>query len=329
MAFAQHLLCNSPGPEGACDECSSCKLAQGLIHPDLHFVFPVAKFEDKILCDDYLAEFRKTFLEEPYMTLDYWASQINIENKQPFISVGEANTILRKLSYTSFLGAYRIMIIWQPEKMNVDAANKLLKILEEPPEKTVFILVSEAPDQLLITIRSRVQLVPFVPNSEEEIAEGLMKSFGMPRELAMQKAILADGSFWTALISASGEDEETFLTHFQEFMRLALRFDCAKALSWVETNAALGRERHKQFLQYGLEIFRDALMYNFGDRSLVRLAGPEKSFLEKFAPFINQHNYENLVEEFNTNYNYVMRNANPKILFFDLLLRVNELINRK
>jgi DNA polymerase-3 subunit delta' len=153
----------------------------------------------------------------------------------------------------------------------------------------------------------------------------------LSQELAMEKALLADGSYWNAVMTldkdASGGGP--LLPHFQEFMRLALRFDCAKALTWVDSNAAMGRESQKQFLQYGLEIFRDALMYNYGNRQLIRLGGTEKAFLEKFAPFIHQHNYEALVEEFNGNYYYIERNANPKILFLDLLLKVNELINRK
>jgi DNA polymerase III subunit delta' len=332
FAFAQHLFCSNPGPEGACGQCSSCDQADRLVHPDLHAVFPIAKIEDRRLSDHFIHDFRDAFLTDPYMDINYWFSCISSENKQPLIGVDEAYEILRKLSYTSFQGAYKVMIIWLPEKMNQEASNKLLKILEEPPDETIFILVSDAPDQLLATILSRVQQIPLVPNTEEEIAGALMQYNLLGREEALQRALLADGSYWNAVVDLSSDHEGdggSFLTHFQEFMRLALRFDCAKALVWVDTNAAMGREKHKQFLQYGLEIFRDALMFNYGDRGLVRLDGPAKSFLEKFAPFIHQHNYEALVEEFNGNYYNIERNANPKILFLDLLLKVNELINRK
>jgi len=330
FAFAQHLFCTERTATAACGNCPSCLKTKKLENPDLHLVFPIAKADKDTRSDTFIFEFRKAFLAAPYMTLDYWFQQISAENKQPLIPVAEADDILKKLSYTSFQGSYKVMVIWQPEKMNLEAANKLLKILEEPPDQTIFILVSDAPEQLLVTIRSRVQQIPFAPNTEQEIAQALITNANISPELAAQKAFLADGSYWNALLSLEAtEDGETFLQIFQEFMRLALRFDCGKALSWVDHAASLGREKQKQFLQYGLEIFRDALMFNFGERGLVRLSGPDKAFLEKFAPFINQHNYVALVEEFNSNYYNIERNASPKILFLDLLLKANELINRK
>lgn len=214
--------------------------------------------------------------------------------------------------------------------MNTEAANKLLKVLEEPPEQTIFILVCNNPDQLLATIISRVQQIPFLRLQEAEIKEALVKKFGVTEENAQQAAFLCDSNFNEAIKLLTQSDEQlSFLQHFQSFMRLALKFDCDKALQWIDQNAATGREKQKQFLQYGLEIFRDCLMYNFGSRDLVRLSGNEKQFLEKFAPFITQRNYEMLVEEFNSNCYYIERNANPKILFMDLLLKTNELINKR
>lgn len=330
MAFAQHLYCTDKKDNGPCGLCASCVKVSKLAHPDLHLVFPIAKSKDVKSSDDLMKEFREAFLQNPYLTLNEWFNEISAENKQPIIPVEEANDILRKLSYTSYEGSYKMMIIWQPEKMNAESANKLLKILEEPPEQTVFVLVSNNPEQLLATIFSRVQQIPFYSVSGEEIASALVERFKVNGEVAKQTAILANGSYSEAIhLISQNEESVSFLSNFQTFMRLALKFDCTKALTWIDENATIGREKQKQFLQYGLEVFRDSLMYNYGDRNLVRLSGQEKQFLEKFAPFVNQKNYERLVEEFNTNYYYVERNANPKILFMDLLLKTNELINTK
>ena len=330
IAFAQHLYCTDKKESGACGSCVSCNKVSKLIHPDLHLVFPIAKSKDVKSSDDLIKEFRETFLQNPYITLNDWFNELNAENKQPIIPVEESGEILRKLSYTSYEGSYKMMIIWQPEKMNAESANKLLKILEEPPEKTIFVLVSNNPEQLLATIFSRVQQIPFYGCSEQEIAEALVSQYKINAEVAGQVAILANGSYSEALqLLTQNEESVSFLNNFQTFMRLALKFDCSKALLWIDENASTGREKQKQFLQYGLEVFRDSLMFNYGDKSLVRLSGQEKQFLEKFAPFVNQKNYEKLVEEFNGNYYYIERNANPKILFMDLILKTNELINLK
>ncbi len=330
LAFAQHLYCTSKKAEGACGECAACNKVAKLIHPDLHLVFPIAKSKDVKSSNDLVKEFREAFLAQPYMSLNDWFNELSAENKQPIIPVEEANDILKKLSYTSYEGSYKMMIIWQPEKMNQEAANKLLKILEEPPEKTIFVLVSNHPDQLLATIISRVQQIPFYQCSEQEIADALVANYRINGETAKQTAMLANGNYAEAIaLLTHNEESVSFLNNFQTFMRLALKFDCNKVLQWIDENATSGREKQKQFLQYGLEVFRDCLMFNFGDKSLVRLSGQEKQFLEKFAPFVSQKNYERLIEEFNTNYYYVERNANPKILFMDLFLKTNELINLK
>lgn len=330
IAFAQHLYCKNPTNNGACGTCISCNKVSKLIHPDLHFVFPIAKSKDVKSSNDLIKEFREAFLQHPYLSLNDWFNELNAENKQPIIPVEESNDVLRKLSYTSYEGSYKIMIIWQPEKMNAEAANKLLKILEEPPDQTIFILVSTQPDQLLPTIFSRVQQIPFYSCTEKEITDALITNYKVNGEVARQTAMLANGNYGESIsLLTHNDDSVSFLNNFQAFMRLALKFDCNKALQWIDENAVIGREKQKQFFQYGLEVFRDSLMYNYGDKNLVRLSGQEKLFLEKFAPFITRKNYETLVEEFNSNYYYIERNANPKILFMNLILETNELINLK
>ena len=330
FVFAQHLFCQKPGPSGPCGECPACARTSKLSHPDLHMVFPIAKNKDVKSSADLAHEFRESFLANPYLTLNGWFDEISAENKLPIIPVEDSAEIIRRLSYTSYEGSYKLVIIWCPEKMHADGANKILKVLEEPPEKTVFVLVSSYADQLLATIRSRTQLIQFYDCSEEEISQALIPRLQVSEELARQAALLAQGSYAEALKLVSENAESvTFLGDFQEFMRIALRFDGGKATQWVEENALRGREKHKQFLQFGLEIFRDCLMHNYGEPSLVRLNGTEKSFLEKFSPYVHQGNYAELVKNFNDNYYYVERYANPKILFMDLLFRTNELLNRK
>jgi DNA polymerase-3 subunit delta' len=330
LAFAQLVFCPNKQNGNACGVCPTCLKVGKLVHPDLHFVFPIAKSKDVPVSSAVISEFREAFLENPYLSLNNWFDFLGAENKQPIIPVEESNNIIKTLSYTSFEGSYKIMIIWQPEKMNAASANTLLKILEEPPDKTLFILVSSQPDQLLATIFSRVQQIPFFKIDEKDIIDALVKTYKVNNEVAKQAALLSDGSYNEAkILLTQNDDQLSFLQHFQGFMRIALKFDCEKALQWVDDNAATGREKQKQFLQYSLEIFRDSLMYNYGSRDLVRLSGNEKQFLEKFAPFVNQKNYEKLAEEFNSSYYYVERNANPKILFLDLLLKTNELINLK
>ena len=330
LAFVQHLFCKDKTDQGPCLNCSSCQRISKLIHPDLHLVFPIAKSKEVKSSDNLAKEFREFFLENPYMSLNDWFGSISAENKQPIIPVEEANDILKKLSYTSYEGSYKVVLIWQPEKMNAEAANKLLKILEEPPDQTIFILVCSHPEQLLATILSRVQQIPFYQCHEQEIEMALMKHYQVSTEVAKQTAVLSNGNYGEAIQLLLHNDENiSFLNDFQSFMRLALKFDCNKALLWIDENAARGREKQKQFLQYALEVFRDCLMFNYGDKSLVRLSGQEKVFLEKFAPFVNQKNYEKLVEEFNSNYYYIERNANPKILFMDLLLTTRDLIHTK
>jgi DNA polymerase III subunit delta' len=330
IGFAQHLLCPSATPAGACGKCKTCSRVAGLVHPDVHLAFPIAKSKRVKCSDDLISEFREAFTANPYLSLNEWFDNISAENKQPVIPVEEAGAILRKLSYTSFEGSYRLLVIWLPEKMNTETANKLLKILEEPSDKTVFILVSNQSEQLLATIRSRVQQVAFGLCSVNEIISGLMKEFDVDEAAAKEAAIMADGNFGEACaLLEDNEEKVSLLATFQAFMRLALKFDAAKTIQWIDENAPAGREKHKQFLQYGLAVFRDCLMYNYGSKDLVRLSGQERQFLEKFAPFINQKNYDQLISEFNNNYYYIERNANPKILFMDLAMKTNELLNFK
>ncbi len=328
FAFIQYLFCKNKQSNDSCGECPSCLKTSKLIHPDLHLVFPISKSKDVKTSNDLLKDFRETYIETPYITLHDWFNSLNAENKQPIIPAEEANDILKKLSYTSYEGSYKIMVIWQPEKMNNESANKLLKILEEPPEQTLFVLVCNHPEQLLATIISRVQQIPFYKIDAIDIENGLINEFKCNEQAAKQAALLSDGSYREAqLLLMHNTDGESLLSNFRTFMLIALKFDAPKAVVWIDENARIGREKQKQFLQYGLEIFRDCLMLNFGSVDLVRHSGDEKEFIVKFSKFITQRNYEKLLNEFNTAFYHIERNANPKILFMDLTLKINELLN--
>lgn len=330
FAFIQYVFCTQKKEKDSCGTCPSCLKISKLTHPDLHLVFPIAKSKEIKTSNDLLQEFRTCFLENPYINLNDWFNNLDAENKQPIIPAEEASSILKKLSYTSYEGGYKVMLIWQPETMNADSANKLLKVLEEPPEQTLFVLVCNHPDRLLSTILSRVQQLLFLKINTEDITAGLVNEFGCNETSAKQASYLCDGNYREAqVLLQQNETEYGFLQLFRNFMMISLNFDAIKAVAWIDENARVGREKQKQFLQYGLEIFRDCLMHNFGNVDLVRLSGEEKTFVTKFSKFINHRNYEKITTEFNSSFYYIERNANPKILFMDLIMKTNELINLK
>ncbi len=332
IAFAQYLFCKNKTENDSCGTCSSCVKITKLIHPDLHLVFPIAYSKTNGIekSADLLSEFRASFLKQPYMDLRYWMDEVGAENKQATIPAQESSDILQKLSLTSFEGGYKIMIIWMPEKMNASSANKILKILEEPPDQTIFILVTHYSEQILPTILSRTQLIKLDNVSDEEIINALIKRSGIVANTAANIARLCDGNYFQAQLLAYDADEITkWLSHFQQFMRGCLKFDMIKISQWIEETSALGREKQKQFLHYSIHLFRSCLMQNFGSPSLVKLGVEETEFIIKFSPFIHLNNFEKIIEEFNKAYYHIERNANPKILFIDLALKINELLNTK
>jgi DNA polymerase-3 subunit delta' len=329
FAFAQYLFCQNPGVTDSCGVCSSCIKISKLAHPDLHLVFPIALSKDVRFSDHLVAAFRGAFLAFPYLNLNDWFSNIEAENKQPIIGKDESAEIIRKLSYTSYEGRGKIMLIWMPEKMNTDAANKILKILEEPPEETFFFLVSGSADGLLPTIISRTQLIKVNTPTTNEIATIIASSFTISEGQAQQVAELAQQNTREAFLLADDNIASTqnFLL-FQAFMRSCLRFDAFKISTWVDEFARIGREKQKQFLIYTLHTIRNALLMKHLPQ-LVSGTEEEKDFLQKFHPYINKQNQEGLTEEFNKAFYHIERNVSAKILFMDVALKTNELLNRK
>jgi len=329
FAFAQYLFCQNPTPTDSCGTCPSCLKISKLAHPDLHLVFPVALSKDVRISGHLLEEFREAFLRFPYMDLNEWFSHIDAENKQPVIGTEESNEIIRRLSFTSYEGRGKIMVIWMPEKMNTAAANKLLKILEEPPDETFFFLVSGAADQLLATILSRVQLIQVPPPGVNDTATVIAKNFEVPVQRAEQIAALAQGNIKQAyLLADENITVNLYLELFQSFMRACLRFDAIKISAWIDETASLGREKQKQFLLYTLQVFRNCILLKYAPDAMIA-TNEEKEFLKKFHPYINMQNHEALAEEYNKAFYHIERNASAKIMFMDLALKTNELLNKK
>lgn len=328
LAYAQYISCKSKTDDDSCGTCSSCVKYNKLVHPDLHFVYPVALSKDVKTSTDVAVQWREAFLDNPYITLFSWFEQLSAENKQAIIGVEESGEILRKLSLTTYESEYKIMIIWQAEKMNPAAANKLLKILEEPPDKTLFLLVCENEDQLLRTIVSRTQLIKINKISDTDLMEALVSNHGQTPDAAEKIAHLAEGSYAEALsLVSENENAGQNLASFQKLMRASLKFDPKAVISWIDEVSSAGRERQKTFLNYALHIMRESAMMNYGDDSLVRLSADEQEFVKKFSPFIHGANIERFIEELNRAHYHMERNASPKILFMDLAFKFNELLN--
>ncbi len=328
LAYAQYLYCKNRLQDESCGVCPSCQKIGKMAHPDLHFVFPIYLSKDTRTSDNLIGEFREALLADPYLTLQDWFGSIGADNKQPAIAVDESASILRKLSLTTFEGGYKTMIIWLPEKMQPPAANKLLKILEEPPDRTLFILVTENEDQILRTIVSRTQMISIRKIPDEVLCNYLHAHHGLSAEEAIKIAFLADGSYSTAKrILGENQSAGLYLKLFQQWMRACLKFDAVKVTEVVEDMAPLKREKHKEFIRYALGILRECLVMNYGNSSLVRLQGEELEFVKKFARFIHSDNCERFISELDKASASIERNAAPKMLFMDLSFRANELLN--
>ena len=337
LAYAQYVACPNRTEHDSCGTCPTCVQFSKLQHPDLHFAFPIVKGDDGDVCDAFAEKWKGLVTEHKYFDLDDWYRAMGVETKQGMIYEKESSEILRKLSLKSFAGGYKIMIIWQPEKMNVACANKLLKLLEEPPTMTLFLLVSEHPEQLLSTILSRVQEVRVPRLSEETIAEGLQKEYAwLDAEGAHDIAHMANGSYLAALKTMSeSEDNQTFFDDFVALMRNAWLVGQKKDYSallnlrrWSMdmADSKVGREKQKAFLQYAQRQLRENYIYNFGNSEMNYQTKQERAFSTKFAPFIHDGNVEKMMEELSKAEQQISQNGNAKIIFFDLCLQMIVLV---
>jgi DNA polymerase-3 subunit delta' len=335
IAYAQYICCEQRTDNDACGTCPSCVKFAKLIHPDLHFVFPVIKPENKktVICDDFIAQFRAFILQNPYFREQSWYEFIGSSGKQGLIYSNESEEIIKKLSLKTYESEFKIMIIYQPEKMHTTCANKLLKIIEEPPAKTLFILVSEDPDTIISTIQSRTQRLLVPPIENYHMIEALQNNCNLSEQEAQNIARIANGNYIAALEAiASSDDTRENFNRFISVMRLAWeasssdknkKYDSLKALrKWTDELAKIGREGQKDFLMYAQRMIRESFIFNLQCADLNYLTGEEKAFFTKFSPFVNEKNIEKLMQEFQLAQRHIEQNVQAKMVFFDLSLKI-------
>lgn len=324
LAFAQYVFCTGNKQDDACGECPSCRQMQKYIHPDLHFVFPVVRKTKTPVSDEYMNEWRRLLSQGHYFNLEEWYSCMGIDdNAQAAIYTEESGNILRKLNLKSFESDYKIVLIWLPEKMNPECSNKLLKIIEEPFEKTLFLMVSEHPEQIINTIQSRLQRINVPPLTQEDIRQELIREKGVSDDKAEMYAHIASGS-WNRALRLLNESEEQVCNQekFVDLMRLCWRREMLPVNEWVNEITGLGRERQKSFLMHATRMIRENFISNFGLEQLNYMTEREKDFSIRFAPFVHEGNILPLTQEFEQAYYDISRNGNAKIIFTDLCIKV-------
>lgn len=335
IAYAQYLLCGKEkGENTACNH-----KFKNLSHPDLHFAFPVAtngNIKKHAVSSKFLKQWRDFVAKNPYGSVYEWYQEIGIENKQGQIGVEEAQNIVKSLSLKSFEGGYKVMLIWMADKMHTSAANKLLKLIEEPPEETVFILITEDEEQIIQTIRSRCQSLHFPRLSEADIAQALQKKENCTEAIALKIAHQSIGSYTKALhILNKNSGDEQFEAWFISWIRSAFKAKGNKSIvlelvAWSEEISALGRETQKNFLLYCIDFFRQALLLNYKANELVYFEPNSEGFkLENFAPFVNGSNILDITDALETAIYHIERNGNSKIILTDLSIKLTRFLHQK
>ena len=339
IAYAQYVLCNNSGNENEGGN-ESCNLKfDHFSHPDLHFVYPTVTTDEvktKPKSVDFLADWRKFLTEKPYGSIFDWYNILDVKNKQGEIRVEDAQEVLKSLSLKAYEGGYKIMIVWMADKMNIAASNKLLKLLEEPTEKTLFILITENEEDIIQTIRSRCQVLHFSALSENAITEALITNENIEAKKAQKIAHKSQGNYNKALqFCHEVNDDLPFEEWFVTWVRAAFRAKGnASAIQdlilWSEQIAGLGRETQKKFLHFCIEMFRQTLLLNYETEKLVYLETTvEKFSLEKFAPFVNGNNINDIFKELSDAIYHIERNGNAKIILTDLSIKLTRLIHKK
>ncbi|MBQ7878759.1 MAG: DNA polymerase III subunit delta [Bacteroidaceae bacterium] len=328
VALAHYLLCANHSDGHACNSCPTCVKINKLIHSDLHFVFPVRKkkgasSDSAPVSDEYISEWRSLFIKNPYFSYNDWLEKLDVENQQPMIYERESGEILQKLSMQSREGGWKIVIIWLPEKMKEACSNKLLKIIEEPPKDTLFILVSEQPDMIIPTILSRTQRIDIPKILPVDIEAALMERYGLTPEDARRVAQQCGGDWEKAEeMLRVDTDKGLFLDLFSQLMRIAYARNIREMKRWSEQVAALGRERQKGLLDYCQRMIRENFIMNFKRGEMVYLSNDERNFSQRFSPFVNENNIIGIMEELADAQKHIEQNVNAKMIFFDMALRL-------
>ncbi len=331
LAFASYLL--GEREEGTTPNIKA--MLSKFQHPDLHFIFPVIRpsktpADKKVTSDDFIRQWTSMLMKSPYFRLEDWLECIKAENQQAQIFTADGEVISHKLSLTSSQGGYIVCIIWLPERMHPALANKMLKLLEEPPQQIVFIMVSEEPQMLFETIRSRVQRIDIKRIPDETIEEALVSKRGLDRETAHQVAHIVRGNWLKATEFLNSENEKwMFHGAFVALMRMAYKRDTKEMKKWTESIAKFGREKQRRMLVYISEQVRENFMYNFQQRELVYMTEEEEGFSRNFARFINETNVTDIYRLIDRTFYAIGQNANAKMQFFDFALQTAVLIRRK
>ena len=334
IGFAKVLL-SQGGETSMFGEPVESPMLRKLEHPDLHFTYPTIKLpsmsaDHKPVSDDFAREWHELVMAGPYFTMNEWLELMGGENQQAIITAGESDELVRKLSLKSSQGGYKVSIVWLPERMNQECANKILKLLEEPPSQTIFLMVCNEPEKLLETIRSRVQRVDVKKIATEDIRQALMEKRGLTEDEAQRISRMANGSWLKALEMLSADSEnELFLDMFQTLMRLSYQRKVKDLKTWSERMASLGREKQKRFLDYFLRLVRENFMYNFKQEDLCYMTQREEDFAKNFARFINEANVLPIYDLINKAIRDIEQNANAKNVFYDMALQMIVLLIQK
>jgi DNA polymerase-3 subunit delta' len=318
LAYAQYISCENKQEDDSCNECSSCRKFNKLVHPDLHFSYPFFASHHENTALTFIEDWRKAFLANPYLGLDEWRDQLNADNKQANINIAEAHSIITKLSLKPFEGEYKILIMWLPEYLSLQG-NALLKIIEEPAQKTLFLLVAQNQEQILNTIISRTQLVKIPKLSQQDIAEYLEKR-NIDTAKAQQLAYLSNGNLQTALQHLNNQEND-YHELFLQWLRACWGNAGLNIVNYTEGELAkMGRENQKNFFKYGVNLMRECMLYLAHASSLIHLPPKELEFISKFSQVLNLAKAEAIANELERAQYHIERNANPKILFLDVSL---------
>ena len=331
LAFARYLLCTEPADDDACGECAGCRMLDNWAHPDLHFSFPVykGKSSDHPVSDNCLSAWRDQLMATPYFDTEMWLNDIKAENQQITFYVQESDALQKKLALKSSQGGRKVVLMWLPEKMSQEVANKLLKLIEEPPLHTYFLLVSEDPEMVLGTIQSRVQRINVPSLSEEEIANALVTLHAVPEDLAQNIAHIARGNYTDALKRLeAGNEQQQFFELFVQLMRSSYMRNLKELQAWTQDVKELGRERQKRMLEYFQRLLRENFMYNFRKEEMSFMTKEEEQFSQKFAPFINEINVIGIMDELSDAQRDIEQNVNAQMVFFDFALKMIILLKR-
>ncbi|MDR1632181.1 MAG: DNA polymerase III subunit [Dysgonamonadaceae bacterium] len=331
LAYARYLSCTQRGEDDACGVCPSCVKYNKLAHPDLHFVYPIVKNDKKKkeICDDYLPEWRQFVLQNPYFNLNSWLNFIGAENSQGMIYAKESDEIIRKLNLKAYESEYKIMIVWLPEKMHEACANKLLKMIEEPPSNTVFLLISENPDRVIGTIQSRTQSFPVPPIDDDSMMQALQKHCHSTLDTMQNIIHLANGSYLKAIeLIESGEETGRYLELFISIMRNCWKRDVKNMRTESENFTGLGREKQKSFLSYAGNMIRENFFYRLNLPEINYLNQEEAGFAKNFSPYVNENNVIDLINELALAERHIESNVNPRMVFFDLSMKIAVLIKK-